>query len=399
MYNPERTSATTRLLMPSPHPFLAPPHFVVLDTAHWAGLVADVTSNDREKRRAALVYIPNLIERGWLPLICWHHVEELLQHGDDQVVDNRLRYLRSQPLLAWIRPLDPEAGLGSVLDILRAEASAALRLPEADAIRVRDVVKKDLIAVGTGVDAIPEIFRDWRLLRDALSEHQQNNRRVAAIARWRATDIDNKPISELLGKTARNPNDAARVLDHLRKNLKNEIATRGDKRIPDAAAMATEFIDQVVRDNQAGSEDFEDDPVIRILRSAGLQSEDIDLSATFGETMDFLTFQNRLRIATQGFNVPWSTLSRSVTQRQLPVIVIEEAMRRHAQDQKERKGSELNDTHLLCLAPYADMTYVDKRTLENLRRARSKISLLDQLLGGVARANDHAEVAAKLVPQ
>ena len=28
------------------------------------------------------------------------------------------------------------------------------------------------------------------------------------------------------------------------------------------------------------------------------------------------------------------------------VMVIEESMRRHAQDQPERKGSELNDTHL-----------------------------------------------------
>ena len=44
--------------------------------------------------------------------------------------------------------------------------------------------------------------------------------------------------------------------------------------------------------------------------------------------------------------------------------MIEECMRAHAQDQPERKGSDLNDTHLLCLAPYADVTYVDKRTLE-----------------------------------
>lgn len=56
-------------------------------------------------------------------------------------------------------------------------------------------------------------------------------------------------------------------------------------------------------------------------------------------------------------------------------------MRLYAQDQQERKGSELNDTHLLCLSPYADLTCVDKRTLESLRRARTKCPDLDQLLG------------------
>lgn len=71
-------------------------------------------------------------------------------------------------------------------------------------------------------------------------------------------------------------------------------------------------------------------------------------------------------------------------------------MRRHAQDQPERKGSELNDTHLLCLAPYADRTFVDKRTLESARRARNKSPMFEGLTTGVARARDCAELAAVL---
>jgi hypothetical protein len=38
------------------------------------------------------------LERGWLPLLCWHHIEELLQHRDEHVVAARLSYLWS-PLL------------------------------------------------------------------------------------------------------------------------------------------------------------------------------------------------------------------------------------------------------------------------------------------------------------
>jgi hypothetical protein len=49
------------------------------------------------------------------------------------------------------------------------------------------------------------------------------------------------------------------------------------------------------------------------------------------------------------------------------------------------------------LAPYADVTYVDKRTLESVRRARSKVAAFEQLVGEVRRAGGHAEISAALM--
>lgn len=368
----------------------------VPDTAHLAGLVADIMADSRERRRSAQRFFPDLVENGWLPLLCWHHIEELLQHRDDHVVDARLRFLWSQPLVAWIRSAEPDAGPGSTVEVLRAEAAAAFRSPGSDAVQVRDLARDQLLAVGAGTDAIPEGFPDWRLLREALSEQQQNARRIAAIARWRATQIDETPISAWINQPARDLDAAARVLGQLHKSLAHEIATRGDRRIADATSMATEFIQRVARDGRAVVGDRKSGHAIQLLISAGLDPEDIDPSATFGETMDLLTFQKRLRVAAEGLSLPWDELKRRVTRWQLPVMVIEESMRRHAQDQPERKGSELNDTHLLCLAACADRTFVDKRTLENVRRARIKSPMFDRLTVGVARAMDYAELAAVL---
>lgn len=381
------------------HTLIQRTRLFVPDTAHLAALVADIMSDSRDRRRTAQRYLPDLLESGWLPLLCWHHVEELLQHRDDDVVDARLRYLWSQPLVAWIRSAEPGAGPGSIIDVLRAEAAAAISNPSADAVQVRDLARDGLIAVGAGADAIPEGFRDWRLLRDALSGQQQNARRVAAIARWRATPIDDTPISAWMNQPARDLDAAARMLGKLHESLAHEIATRGDRRIPDATSMATEFIQQIDRDGRAVVEDRVAKPAIQLLINAGLDPDDIDPSATFGETMDLLTFQKRLRVVAEGLRMPWVELKRRVTRQQLPVMVIEESMRHHAQDQPERKGSELNDTHLLCLAPYADRTFVDKRTLENARRARNKSPMFDRLMVGVARARDCAELAAALTAQ
>ena len=140
-------------------------------------------------------------------------------------------------------------------------------------------------------------------------------------------------------------------------------------------------------------------PAVQFLVNAGLEPEDIDPSATFRQTMDLLMFHRRLRLVAESFELPWAELKRRALRYNLPSVRLEDAMRLYSQDQPERKGSELNDTHLLCLSPYADLTCVDKRTLENLRRARIKCPELDQFLGKVVRAPTYAAVVPVLAEQ
>lgn len=378
---------------------ISQPRFVVLDTSHLAGLASDWASADRSRRRSAQAFVPSLVERGWLPLLCWHQVEELLQHKDGELVDQRLRYLRSWPLVAWVRPSDPDSGPGSVLEVLKAEVRVAYAHPSADLLQVRDLARDGLFLVGSGSEAIPDSFQDWRILQAPLAERQEGSRRVAAIARWRATNIDNVRIADLLAKPFRKTEDANRALQHLRNQLAGEIAARGDKRIADPGAMADNFFAEIVREGQAIPTGGDLPPVIQLLLMAGLELEDIDLSATFGQTTNLLIFHERLRMVADASGLPWQALKRVATQGRLPVTVVEECMRAHAQDQPQRKGSDLNDTHLLCLAPYADVTYVDKRTLESVRRARGKVAAFDQLIGEVRKAGAHGEIFGALISQ
>lgn len=67
-------------------------------------------------------------------------------------------------------------------------------------------------------------------------------------------------------------------------------------------------------------------------------------------------------------------------------------MRRYAQKLPERKGSDLNDTCLACLAAYADVTFVDKRTRETFRRARSKDAAFDAVCKRVEVASSYRDI-------
>ncbi|MCD4504175.1 hypothetical protein LQR30_08665 [Chromobacterium piscinae] len=285
------------------------------------------------------------------------------------------------------------------MDVLGFEAVAAHANQGSHALHVRNLVRDRLIDVGPGIQAIPEGLLDWRPLKATLVARQENARRITAISRWRTSNIDSTRIADWLNQPMRETPEAVCTLQHLRNGLEEEISTRGDKRITDPTAMASAFIADIARAGQRVCSTSHPSPAIQFLINAGLDLEDIDPSATFGETMDLLTFQKRLRIVSDANGLPWPGLKRTVTQQQLPVTVIEESMRAYAHDQPERKGSELNDMHLLCLAPYADVTYVDKRTLESVRRARSKVAVFDQLVGCVTRAGGYAEIAAGLAAQ
>jgi len=371
------------------------PRYVVLDTSHIAGLVSDLVSGDRQRHRAAQSFVPRLVELGWLPLLSWSHLEELIQHENDELVDARLRYLWSWPSLAWIRPLDPAGGPGSVVDLLAAEARAAYTHPSSEVLEVRDLARDGLMSVGAGTNAIPDGFQDWRLLRDDLARKQANARRIAAISPWRGSEMHNKRrMGDLMRSAPRKPAEALRMFDHLSGSLAKEIETRGDKRIADPKAMSEAFFSDLFKTGQAAATDGGVPTPIQLLQAEGVDIEDIKADETFEQVMDRHVFRKRLRIAAESRGLPYEQLKKVVTQERLPVAVIQGAMRAFGHDQPERKGSDLNDVYLLSLAPYADLTFVDKRTLESVRRACQKVPLLVRLLGDVRKASGHNEISS-----
>lgn len=375
------------------------PRFVVLDSSHFAGLAKDWVSPVKEKRDAARLFFPMLAGKGWFPLLCWHHLEELIQHEDDALVDARLRYILSLPSLAWVRACGEFPGPGSVVDVMTAEVLAAYEHPGVDFLQVARIARDDVLSFGSPEDLFPDRFDGWRELRHAFVERQEDARRIAAISRWRAMDINDKRVGEFSNAPLRKASEASNVLRNLRGVLEREIVDRGDKRIADPAVIAGEFFLNIAIGVNSIDSSADLHPALQILVNEGLELGDIDPSLTFSETMDLLIFQKRLRLVAESAGLDWGAVKMSVKCDRIPVSFIEESMRRYSQDQSERKGSELNDLHLLCLSPYADMTFVDKRTLENVRRVQSKIPALRGFFGKVKKAAGYNEISRELTAQ
>ena len=109
--------------------------------------------------------------------------------------------------------------------------------------------------------------------------------------------------------------------------------------------------------------------------------------------LDLGVFLSHVRLVAEQMKLPWREAKRRVQMGRIPSELIVQCLLRHAQKLPERKGSELNDSHLASLAAYADVTFVDKRTLETFRRARSKEDAFDKVSKRVERAGSYRDIS------
>lgn len=365
---------------------------VALDTSHWNGFTLDLMSSDRDKRRRASCFIDGLTASGWIPLFAFHHLVELMQHADDELVDRRLMLVRQLPLAAWIRSSNSTAIPGDIRTIQGVEIEQAYLHPNEDRLKIRDLARNTLVQFGTGQEAVPQTLNDWRLLRTTLADMQDHAQKVSAIARWRPMPNDNVRLRDLVKYKWRAPHEAAAMLAHQRQALAQEIVERGDKRITNPEAMAADFMHSVMSSVSALHPAGDDPPAVHLLLASGLERSDIDLDETLEAHMTKVVYLKQLRMLSEEFGLPWHAVKSTVTPDRVPSAFIQDAFRRHSQEPTRRKGSDLNDVHLMCLASYADATYVDKRTLENLRRAKSKVPALSEQIGAVYRARHYTEI-------
>lgn len=128
----------------------------------------------------------------------------------------------------------------------------------------------------------------------------------------------------------------------------------------------------------------------------GIEAADIGPATTLGDLDDIGIFRNQLKVAAEALGLSWPLLKQQVRMEQFPSSIIDRALRRYGQDVPERKGSELTDGHLACLAAYADLTFVDKRTKENLRQASQKSAAFASVVRAVEKAAGYSDIAVNL---
>lgn len=369
---------------------------VALDTALIGNLSRDHFSKDTAVRARAMVFRKSLTALGLVPLVSWHHLEELLRHENLEVARARFGFLQSLPIVAW-NPGYRDPGLpGSVVDILAHEVAAAFQDPQLDAMAIRDSARPKLCIFGSG-EQMPSMIDGarWEYLRALFRAREQRSREIVAISRATHIDVSKEKAFALLNGTLRRPEDAARMFSHLLQGLKDQITSRGDRRIADPAAVATDFMSEVIDEGSAllkGAPELR----FRFLEQFGVYSSDIQPETLMSDVYEIGTFRSQLKIANKYLQHPWKTLIKIVTPQRIPSWQIVNGLRHHGQDLAERKGSDLTDSYLAVLSAYSDFSFVDKRTNENLARVFRKEPLARTLVRHVDKGGLYFDLPEKV---
>ncbi len=77
------------------------PKLVALDTSQYIELINDLNSKESFRIRHSKDFQKSLHERGYIPLLSFHHIAELLKHQDVAVVRDSVKFVRALPAVAW----------------------------------------------------------------------------------------------------------------------------------------------------------------------------------------------------------------------------------------------------------------------------------------------------------
>lgn len=363
---------------------LIEPKIIAPDSSHWAKWLDAASAKDNDRRQRARALHERLMGLGRIPLLSWHHLEELLGGEDDDAARSRVAFLQDLPMLAYIRLPKDEVGLGSIAQVLAAEAIAATE-GYGDLISIRDRARELLLKTGSGRQAIGEEAWVWEVVRPMLRSRKGKTDMIAALSPLRTFD-ENRTIGEL-AKSAINPPDRMRAqLNRIHAQALQEAtqSTGGDA--ARARVMADDFVAQVVAMMPPPGTTVRE-LLVSTLVGQGLDEEEVRDEYVLADLSRLALFRSQLRVVASDTGRSFEALKK-VPMDVLPSRIIGEALRAHGQPRPLRPGSDLNDGYLGVLAAYCAVLYVDKRTAEDFSRAQRKEPRLKALIGEISKAAD-----------
>jgi hypothetical protein len=343
-----------------------------------------MSAGDVDRRHRARSLHRRLLDQGRIPLLTWHHLEELLGHEDGAKAKARVACLQDLPLVAYLRLDKDKIGLGSIVQVLAAEAVAASE-GHRDLVSVRDRARELLLKTGSGTQAIGAEAWVWEVMRPVLRSRSDKMDTIAALRHPRTFD-EKQTIGELLKAEINSPAQRSARLKRIHAQAVQDAIRSSGGNTPRARAMADDFMARVVAD-MPPPDITARELIVSIFTRQGIDEEEIRDDCVFAALNRLGAFRSQLRVAASETGRSFDTL-KEVPMEILPSRVIGDALKAHGQVRARRPRSDLNDGYLAALSPYCAVLYVDKRTAEDFCRALHKEPSLTGLIGEIVKTAD-----------
>ena len=371
---------------------LARPQLIVLDSSTIGKISRDYWSSESTHRDKARTFVSRLRDLGVYISLTLTHVIEILRHENDSVVSERLKFLRSLPLIAWLRPYDRSWFPGGAPDLLRRELHAVIHEAKSGWRDIVDHVRDEVWETGVGA----EMFVDNELLWSAVrteSQHQLlSERYVSSVARTDPGDVYNLTMKQARAIFVRSKEERVPFMSSFAARMKEQLEQHGDRRLENAQGAAYAFASERL-DDISQFEVGRGETVDQLLEFHGVPPNLVTDDMTISEVGQLGVFVKQLALLSEGLRPRVQVTVHDVTQDLLPSYFIQQRLSEVQRKAERVSGSDLGDGHIAPLLLYSDGVEVDKRTCEYLTQVQRACPRIAEVKGKFFRAADYMEIA------
>jgi hypothetical protein len=366
---------------------LTKPKFIAIDSSILSEWSKDAYSSDGTRRKIANMVLNQISSKSWIIVITWHHFEELLRYSDDTAVENRMRFILNLPLVAWVWRADGLNEIGSVVDVLAAEVKTYLST-EPDIATKKFIFATKNCLLRFGIPSYLPTLNKWRELRSATMVLGKMQQKIASLIHATPDNNSNVPLSALRDKNPLSSEEQKQAYRNEISTLKEELATRGDKRILQDEKTAQNFCNDIFS-NIAKISESKQTMDKAFVEQFGYFQDQLPEDITLGEFKDMVVRYKNLANSVKQLGLEIGSVWPRLKECRFPSGEIISEIRISRRNAPRASGSDLNDDYIASLIPYLDAVIIDKRIHGYLLQARKRNPWIFILTDSMLKANSY----------
>lgn len=364
---------------------------MALDSSMINDIARDYFHKDEDKNKKAKDIINSFYNSGGVLVITWHHLEELLAHKNDHIVNCSIELIRNLPEVASIK----NGGVdftGNIRDIDIEEVNNILKYKNSDLKFIIKKTKENIFNFSSGEKFLELFLLYLPDLRERALLNVNKKREIASISRAQSLKIGNPKLSDLKTGKINSLEKANLILPYMEKQLASEIKVKGDKKIESADISAKEFLSSIGNDMakfmNSPSPSFEE----LFLKSQNITNKEFENLKNMEEYELLVIFKERIKGITKSFSILDKKKALVIEEKSSPTWLLWKELYKCRIKAERVSGSDLNDAFLSGLCMYVDLTIVDKRTHEYLSQIKRKNEILKPLIGKFEKFSNYSNI-------
>ncbi len=366
------------------------PFLVAIDSFVLNDITKDYFHDDPTKNQKAEEFFNEFYMRGAVPVLTWHHIEEILAHKNDEISAKSIAFIRDLPHLALvINSHDPDF-IGSILDIESIEIAKILQHESTDLAFIISSTKKEMYSFASGIDFIDSLSPILETLRQKVLSEINRHKEIASISR--ATTLKGNrqhKLSEVknMKEYRYSKKETEAKLDDMKKKLIQELKSNGDKKMVDIEKIADEFISKIKLENISKI------PMIDMIKENSEATDEEFENIKNWEDLECISiFRGRLKSISTFFSKSEQNRILNLKEKNCPTWLLWKELYKIRTKAQRASGSDINDGFLAGLCLYTDLTIVDKRTHEYLTQIKRKSNLLKEHIGRFEKLSHYSQL-------